>query len=261
MSLSECYTRGELDTAWGGYIERLACEPGFIDSPDCSALTFAALTRMRRNVDLIVEHLRAAGYRFACEAVGAPPRRATPQAMITLMRRAGAPYAVTAVAEIVGTVDLRHAADAPLETLATLGGWDPLVFNPDYFAADYADAGWREMRAEVSPGCLPLSFAPDALHKAGISGGEGYAICLPAEGPDPQVAGLGISFLTYMRQVIGQGGVFGLTAPLMPDQPGWADAVPVPGDAPGNATLGNTEGRRLPDSALLNGIRAALQPF
>ncbi|WP_426373314.1 hypothetical protein [Aliiroseovarius sp. PTFE2010] len=246
MLLSLRYSRGEYDAVWHDFLLRLSQEPGYVDDPDCAALTFAILTRMRRNVDMIAAQLREAGYRFAADT----PRMATLDRHMNALRKAKAPFTVIAFAEIVGTVDFRAASGDGVAS--GLGRYDPLVFDPGYFAADYANKDWRAAQEAATPGKLAMDFSPDAFHKANVSGGESYAIDLPCERADPIVRPLGIAFLPLMRQSIAQGGFWGISAPICAQTDGqtdWDNASEI------------AEGRRLPDSALLKDIRAALQPF
>ena len=126
------------------------------------------------------------------------------------------PLSLRAFFEVVGEVNFNgdHPALAPADSHITP---DPLMFLGVEDAIPCLDSHDEEDDEDGRP----LDFAPDALHKANISGGEPYSIMLPAATADAMVDGEphGVHFVEYLRiAILGWGGF-----------PGWEEAEgPIP---------------------------------
>ena len=202
------------------------------------------LTGWANALRAIVADLRSVGYPFACEMQGYGPPLApsSDQAIAALdhaEREIGpVPQLIHRIARDLGSIDLRHGRphdlDAPLQALA---GFDPLVFNLDYFATDLQEPGWIDTMLESCNRMVPLEFAPDIYHKADISGGDGPTIWLAEEPvinpaslpqlpfqdplPPPAIAletgpiidRYGLSLSEYFDLAIRNGGFFGRYRP------------------------------------------------
>ena len=68
---------------------------------------------------------------------------------------------------------------------------------------------------------LTLDFAPDALHKANVSGGDPYSFAVPNRAADALVEGEphGVNFVEYLRIAIAWGGF-----------PGWERQASCPSE-------------------------------
>jgi hypothetical protein len=200
VSLAARYERGEYVAVW----EELRHQP--VSAADAAAVAEATMRRVARNVDVVVDRLRAAGWRWAHpQHLRQPPTDDDLQIITAIEERQGPlPVALRACLMHVGEVCL----------CGTLPGWeppwygfddfafapgtypvmgDPLVLPravemtedwPSWMAADLAGPGSDE---GVELERLYL-FAPDELNKAGISGGDHY-LMLPPAAADPPLGG------------------------------------------------------------------------
>jgi hypothetical protein len=170
------------------------------------------MSRVRTNVETLVERLRAAGYVFERpEEAHVPPTQALVEEMRALEARVGAlPLSLGSFYEVVGTVDYRQSSAQLVQwhlperssasELEILGEYNPLVVEP----LDPSDAqpGW-------------FYFAPDEYHKANYSGGENYHVALPDPAADFPIQGLygvhetGETFVSYLRETFAGGGFRG----------------------------------------------------
>lgn len=161
----------------------------------------------------LVEWLRDRGYRFASPGAALPgPEAGTSVAIARLEHEVGpVPLAVKLFWQHIGSVDLcgDHAewtgCDLP----------DPLVVYPPSVALAELDdfMSDRQERLRVAfPFSIPV--APDALHKANLSGGMWVSVSVPAVADDPPLndAGHDSTFLGVLENAIQWGGFPGLSS-------------------------------------------------
>lgn len=247
------YLAGEREAVWA---ELTALGAAVLDEPQASDATAVARETMRRaraNVELLTQRLTAIGYRFIRDMQDQPFEPSDGEALATLRRLqqeyGSLPLSVTAWYEEVGAVDFRgvypglsafetvdlsnlrmffqgqhlrvsltpevrilssEPASAP-DPDASLTS-DPLViFVCNEALVDELDEGGQT----VASYCL----APDALHKANVSGGDGPHIDFGQAGMDAPLRGddwNGVPFITYLRTVFAWGGFPGLSAEANP---------------------------------------------
>jgi hypothetical protein len=182
------------------------------------------MRRVRRNCEVLVTRLRAAGYVFGIYADGSrgytsdgplvPPSAGTHSDIEELEERVGPlPLSLRAFWEEVGSVDFvgRHRA--------WLAGRDPLVVYPPEGAL--AEIEMLEVD-EDEPGPLEVPLAPDDLHKDNVSGGDAYAIALPDPCADSMVLNErhNLLLVPYLRlAILGWGGFPGLGGQKTPFAP------------------------------------------
>jgi hypothetical protein len=222
LSLAARYERGEHVAVW----EKLRHQP--VSAVDAAAVAEATMRRVARNVDVVVDRLSAAGWRWAHpEHLRQAPTDADLQAITAIEGRMGPlPVALRACLMHVGEVCL----------CGTLPGWEPPWYGFDdyafhdrgtypvmgdplvlpqaaWMAEDWpswtdGDLAGRGRDDEAEPERLYL-FAPDELHKAGISGGDHY-LMLPAAAADPPLVGVehreGVTLVEYLRASLAHGG-------------------------------------------------------
>jgi hypothetical protein len=176
------------------------------DLDDAIAVARAAMRRARANVERLVAELPAIGYEFEAEPLVSPPPDAA-RLLDELEAEIGRlPLALRIWFEEVGQVNLdgRHPdweLDYP----------DPLVVEApiDYIREEYRD--WRES----GPAEFELALAPDALHKADVSGGPPYSMTVPDDGADGLLLGEPheTTFVNYLRIAFRAGGMPGFADP------------------------------------------------
>lgn len=173
--------------------------------------------RARHNVELIVERLTNAGYRFhdnddeqTPARPHTPPTADAPALIEWMEERFGpVPMTLSSWVRIVGDVWLvgthpeweSSASADPLVIEAEGSRYETEASIRDYFEDEWEQRGGSEF-------VLPL--APDRLHKDNISGGGPYGIMLP----DARVDGLferewengKVPFIAYLNLVFAEGG-------------------------------------------------------
>jgi hypothetical protein len=171
---------------------------------DALAVAGETMRRVAANTDRLIERLRAIEYHFTGNTYGFATPHVAPSGRVdatlkAIERRAGAlPLSLRAFYEIVGAVCLvgRHPSIEPDSgDIAS----DPLWI---YGAPDVLEA----LEGEEDPNEILL--APDDLHKANVSGGDSYAIGMPAPFADGRVqhARFDLSFVEYLRMAFRNGG-------------------------------------------------------
>ncbi len=214
------YLAGEHEAVWA---ELRQCPE---ETPEATAVLTETLVRVRHNVEVLVSRWKARGYVFE-EKPWTKPSSKVDSLLVEVERLCGpVPLALRLFWRQVGGVNLigTHPAwdctgyadeDSDLPVVYT----DPLVLSP--LTRDFVESlaedleAWREGAAEApgtaEPFVLPL--APDALHKANVSGGMPYGIRLPAHhwegrfvGEDPR----GVPFIDYLRTCFRWDGLPGL---------------------------------------------------
>lgn len=233
--------RGFLERYLGGDRERVWHElrqlgVGWQEHEQCDEVervVLEAMTRARSNVTILIERLRAQGYRFgdpwnedgAREPL-APPDEHTTTFVAWLEERFGPlPLTVRTWIEVVGDVSfLGVHPEWPRDLIS-----DPLVVEFEYkswpwakrdraFARTHFESereAWEDS-AQDGPECagaFALDVAPDALHKANISGGAPYGVLVPDASVDATFRfddGLLLPFVAYLRLAFRCGGFPGL---------------------------------------------------
>jgi hypothetical protein len=210
-ALLERYLAGEVIAVWDEVCRRND------SSPDVESGADEMMRRVARNVDLIVERLDAAGWRWAYPDMR---RRAADeedaQAVAVIEEAVGRlPLALRACLSRVGEVWLcgSHPSwSPPAYAFDDLPG-DPVMADPLVLPS----AKWmlEELRQwDDDEWCQPkrpwrFVLAPDELHKANISGGT-HDVLLPTADADPVIVGVnqrrGVSLVTYLRVSLGFGG-------------------------------------------------------
>jgi hypothetical protein len=149
---------------------------------DALAVAYEIMSRVDVNIREIAARLSAIGYEGAEGTFHVPPGAGTSKVIALLEKRAGAlPLSLRAFYDVVGAVNLmgEHPSLAPSDGSITA---DPLVVNSAEEALDQFEGQGRDPDADQ----FLIELAPDAFHKAKISGGEPYEIAVPelrADGP------------------------------------------------------------------------------
>jgi hypothetical protein len=221
LPLFDRYIAGDHIAVWRELEARGEAVRADPHAADAMAVAGETMRRVAADADSLIERLRAIGYHFTGNKHGfasphvAPSGRAD-ATLKAIERRAGPlPLSLRAFYEIVGAVCLvgRHPSIAPdAGDIAS----DPLWI---YGAADVLEALEGEEDADE------ILLAPDDLHKADVSGGDSYAIGMPAPFADGRVqhARFDVSFVEYLRLAFRCGGF-----------PGYAD---IDRDVPPELTM------------------------
>jgi len=233
MSWLERYQAGDRDQVWHELrqLGDRVREPELIE--DASAVCDEMAHRARRNIETLIERLTAQGYRFhANDDAQDPvipllgPTMDAPALQDWLVERFGPlPLTLSAWIRIVGDVWLvgthpewPKSAEADPLVIEIEGARFPASSIRGYYEEEWA--AWREASSEVSGAAsFVLPVAPDALHKANISGGAPYGLRLPDRCADGLfIAQVATPFVAYLNHVFASGG--------------------FPGSAPGDAQWG-----------------------
>lgn len=213
--------QGPSHAAWEAYRR----QPGafYPNAPE----TAAAWGAVREAFCRIEAALRDMGYAFWCEDEGRAPVRLAPPDLGDRLEALDArlkplPGAVTAFALFVGEIDFRQAPDQ-IGDISELGYHDPFCFDLQFALTELEDPKSLD-RSFRDLGEVFLDFAPDAHHKADVSGGADYAVALPATRFDPMVDLAGMSFLTYVQAHLERGGFLG--ALDRRHRPDWEHSLP-----------------------------------
>ncbi len=171
-----------------------------------------ASMREKRTAELAKVAARKRKRPLEDKRVFCPPDKATPKQLAKLEKLAGGPMPISLRAwyEQVGGVSLMgsHPVLNPKEAKESELP-DPLVLIP-------LEEMLMQCEDEEGDG-LQIMIAPDALHKADISG-DAYYLTLPDNGADFVFDdGSGATFVNYLRKVFAWGGF-----------PGWAQAANPP---------------------------------
>lgn len=241
------YLDGEREAVWA---ELAALGAAIHEQPlfdDAQAVARETMTRARANVETLAQRLTALGYHFISDALGEPPApfiaptQATIARMRDLEREYGPlPLSIATWYEVVGAVDFTgsyprlsgyDALDPGDMTMSFQGQLMRVSMLPGVRILGPApepdldsDANptsdplviWPCIDAlvdELDEGRYSLGFAPDALHKANTSGGDGPHIDFGAASMDAPLHGddwEGVLFVSYLRIVFAWGGFPGL---------------------------------------------------
>ncbi len=235
-SLIERYRGGEAVEVW----QELIAQDDAVRHGDLRdeaiAVAKVAMTRVRRNVERLIERLDTLGYRFLRrDAALAPADPATNDLIAHIEAQAGpVPFALAAFYRHIGEIDLRGELPAweppgPLAPGSPLIGighedhayTDPLVVPPLADLADELQTRADEL-ADLAPDeALLLALSGDALAKRdGPDHGGLYGILLPDPAFDTDLeAHTATTFGDYLRDALRWGGF-----------PGWATYAAPPVD-------------------------------
>jgi hypothetical protein len=223
------YRAGQCDQVWHELRQLGAAVPEPSVREQAQAVCDEMAWRARRNVEVIIRRLTAAGYRFHTSddaqnpmAPHVPPAAGARAHAQWLAERFGpVPMTLLSWVRLVGDVWL--AGTHP--QWAASASADPLVIEAQgsrypgepisrYFGSEHE--AWRE-RAARDPeeaGLFVLPLAPDRLIKENVSGGPPYGLILPdgcAEGLF--AAETTMPFVSYLNHAFRHGGFPGQTAP------------------------------------------------
>lgn len=190
------YQAGEHDSVWQ---DLRALGPAVFDAPhreDAQAVACEMAARARRNVETLVDRLQADGFVATRNDDDATPRPAHfppsdgAPALADWMEEEFAPFPMTVTAWIRQVGDVWLVGEHPRWPESVLA--DPLVVefehsvygggSREYYESEWAL--WQEGAEQDAAGPFQLDYAPDALHKANISGDGPYGIELPGVGVD-----------------------------------------------------------------------------
>ncbi len=226
LPLLDRYLAGEHEQVWNELVTIGETALDDKQAPDALAVAYETMNRVARNVDTIADRLEGMDYRFVYPGSGGglfglrkaqahrphvPPGADVRSKIAELEGLVGGPIPLSlrAFFELVGEVNFNgnHDSLAPVDSDVAA---DPLMVCSVDDAIAMIEC---EDRDEDEP-CV-IEFAPDALHKANISGGAPYSIAVPAPAADASVdEPHEVSFVQYLRIAILRWGGF----------PGWETA-------------------------------------
>ncbi|MFI2486900.1 hypothetical protein ACH47X_08320 [Promicromonospora kroppenstedtii] len=213
------YQAGEHDDVWR---DLRALGMTAFDEPhreDAQAVAREMALRARRNVETIVDRLQADGFVAAQNDDEATPRAAHfppsdgASALADWMEATFGPVPMTVSAWIREVGDVWLVGEHPRWPESVLA--DPLVVQFEFIAdgggaRDYYTEEWQnwqddadDVDYETEP--FQIDYAPDALHKANISGDGPYGIQLPGVGVDGLV-GPTLWFVDDLNNAFAAGG-------------------------------------------------------
>jgi hypothetical protein len=210
----ERYRAGDHQQVW---TDLVALGPAVRQEPlymDAMAVAREMMTRARHNIALLVERLPALDYRFAePRRVWEPPRaQLLTQVDQTEQQYGPMPLVLRQWFEVVGEVSLMgsHPRLSSYVGLDPRRGAQPPVSEPLVI-------GWSPVSEDYSteePSSYIFPLAPDACHKANMSGSGPTCVELPIEDFDGQFVGEdvadGMYLVPYLRLCFQWGGFPGL---------------------------------------------------
>jgi hypothetical protein len=228
------YLAGEHEQVWADLVGLGANALKPEHAADALAVAYETMYRVGQNVATLARRLKAMDYRFVypgsdggffglrkanAHEPHVPPLGNVRVQVAELEHLVGGPIPLSlrAFFEVVGEVNFNgdHPALAPKRSdLAP----DPLMMCSVEDAVAMVDSYERD---DDEPAVI--EFAPDALHKANISGGGPYSITVPQAAADAHVDDEpnDVAFVKYLRTAILSWGGF----------PGWKDAnLPPPSE-------------------------------
>ncbi|HEX8365184.1 MAG TPA: SMI1/KNR4 family protein [Allosphingosinicella sp.] len=224
----ERYLAGEHEQVWKDLVALKAKVRTAEHAADALAVAYETMDRVARNVRTLAGRLDAIGYTFVAPTARAgligglfgrkpaphaphvPPGSAVRAEIAELEEMAGGPLPLSlrAFYEVVGEVNFNgeHPTLAPRDSRILP---DPLMVDPVEGAL-----AWLE-NFDEEEGAKEVAIAPDALHKADISGGGPYVVRVPAPVADAPLrdAPYKLDFVEYLRTAFHWGGF-----------PGWEEA-------------------------------------
>lgn len=222
------YLAGEHEAVWTDLValgEKVRTDE---HAADALAVAYETMHRVEQNVRTLAGRLRGIGYSFVDPSSGGgffglrkakahdpfvPPASDSAERIAELENAAGGPIPLSlrAFFDVVGAVNFIGQHDS-LSPRDAEGAPDPLMVYGIEDAIDCVESGFGGDEDEER---TMYVVAPDALHKANVSGGDPYMIALPATLADAELEEEphGVHFVQYLRIAIGWGGF-----------PGWEQA-------------------------------------
>lgn len=229
LPLFERYLAGEHEQVWADLVSLGEAVRTDAHAADALAVAYETMHRVEQNVRTLVSRLEGLGYSFvtpgragsffglrkpAAHRPWTPPVEGTWDRILELESAAGGPlpFSLRTFYEVVGEVNLlgRHPQIAPDGSDPAP---DPLMVAGVEDAIASIDAWEGEERM--------IAISPDAVHKAGLSGGDPYHVIVPAPVADAPLEGEPheLTFVEYLRLAFRWGGF-----------PGWEGAKRAPRD-------------------------------
>ena len=168
------------------------------------------IEQLDNQIEALVERLRGCGYVFDRPAEVFPGPEAKADEVIERIESVVGriPEALKLFWLRVGSVDLSGSHPDWKEPAVFP---DPLIVFPATFALYYLEDEQGNRVDYDEP--FQIVIAPDANHKADVSGGAPYSVSVPAVDADPPLNGSPVaeSFLDHLRRSLRAGGFPGLT--------------------------------------------------
>lgn len=226
------YLAGEHEAVWKELVALGEAVRTGEHAADALAVAYETMRRVEQNVRILSERLKALGYSFVEPGSGGlfglrkpqaheshvPPERDSAARIAELENVVGGPIPLSlrAFFEVVGAVNFNGQHPA-IDAVDGDGASDPLMVYGVRDAIGCIESDYGEEDDDDERKIYVV--APDALHKANVSGGDPYLIALPAPTADARLEGEphDVTFVEYLRIAIGWGGF-----------PGWENASALP---------------------------------
>lgn len=220
------YLAGEHEQVWQELVALGGAVRSEAHAADALAVAYETMHRVEQNVRILSERLKTLGYRFVAPGSGGlfglrqpslhephvPPASDSAARIAELENAVGGPIPLSfrAFFDVVGAVNFNGQHSA-IDVIDGDGAPDPLMVYGISDAIDCVESGFGDDDDERSI----YVVAPDALHKANVSGGDPYLISLPSPTADARLEEEphNVTFVEYLRIAIGWGGF-----------PGWENA-------------------------------------
>ena len=233
LPLFDRYLAGDHRQVWKDLMALGDQALGQDHAADAAAVAYETMERVAGNVRTLADRLQGLGYRFVypgsdggffglrkarAHEPHVPPATDVSGTISAIEQAIGGPLPLSlrAFFEVVGEVNFNgdHPSIAPPDSEVAP---DPLMVC----SAEEALAMLESEDFDDEDGSR-IEFAPDALHKANVSGGSPYSIAVPNPAADALVEDgpRGVTFVEYLRTAILAWGGF----------PGWEDAKQIPAE-------------------------------
>jgi hypothetical protein len=202
------YRSGEFAAVWQDIKSHQHIGGYFYD--EVLSVAEETMRRVARNADMLSERLRVKGWTALTGALRTPPAPNDVAVFerIEAITQSSLPPSLRAFWTVVGGIDWvwnynREENPPDLGVALPMPEMDPLCVDGAGAAVHVFDT-WEEQRDQPDPDLIEpfdLDLAPDAFHKANISGGPPYGVELPFFGADPLFANEPhrLSFVDYLR--------------------------------------------------------------
>lgn len=209
----------QLQMSWASYVSQGHLFSDVSIRHSAEDFIYSYMERANRNVSIIVEKLDATGYQFLYpEAAHVKPDKNAKEWMESLRsKQIYVPLSLQAWLEVVGNVNLMGTH--PLWDYSGYSGMGPeVVFHTDPLVVDVDESyirseyeAWECRVAEDGldeAGPFRVSFAPDDIHKANVSGGAPYELDVDKPDFDSIVYNErhGHTFVAHIRNAFRWGG-------------------------------------------------------
>ncbi|WDI30536.1 hypothetical protein PUV54_11270 [Hyphococcus flavus] len=219
MSLLSRYLDGEHELVWNEIRQLTNAEAQ--ENRDVLGVASATMERVAQNADLLTKRLKTLGWEpldLGYSSLRTPPSHEDQLLIDRIVEISGhsLPVSFEAFWNIVGGINWIWNYESKVECPdlglgLSIDEMDPLcVSSPQFVAYQIGewDSGEHHFVTGLQHDQYRLDLAPDYLHKANISGGDAYAIYLPAKNPDPTFAHERheLPFFDYLRLAFRWGG-------------------------------------------------------